>query len=131
MGRRRHKRNSSQQVDTTEMIEHTIQVTKPSAVVQQQRPSIIQNIMQGPNSYHMSYDELLTYQKKLEAKGYKIGARVSTNYGMKGYIHSFRSFHINGITQLNNTKPSVMYVHYDGVQEPSTVLYSETELTPL
>ena len=50
---------------------------------------------------------------------------------MKGYIHSFRTFHINGITQLNNTKPSMMYVHYDGVQEPSTVLYSETELTPL
>lgn len=127
-------RQVEQEPDTSIMIEHSI--TKYKAKEPSYGGNFRENYSQGnnyssgpPQPSSRSFwpkEKYNTYLKSLEEKGFKIGTRVITKYGIAGMIDHYTDCPDGGMTFYGTEVPSIMHIRRD-IGE-SNLLYNELEL---
>lgn len=123
---------------SSNMIEHSI--NKYSIVIptytppaQPIRPAWMDNpvgraiIPANGGRQYWSQQRCLEYKMDLIAKGYCIGAEITTKYGIKGTIAEFREIPVLGLDFAGYNTPNMFMIKRENVTH-SSLLYNEEEL---
>jgi len=124
MGRKWRTLITPKEVD---MIEHSITKYKPAPNVVVPYVSNVRSLQPISASKYYTKSTYDAYILSLNMKGYVIGRKVTTTWGIEATIHRFFDCPAQGQLFYTNDKPDVMYILRDGV-EYTAIAYSEDEL---
>jgi len=128
---RKWKRQQVIQLDTTDMIEHSINRYETKVIPaythtpQTFQRSALVTVPNGQQFY--SKEKYDAYIKDLKARGFDAGVEIVTKYGVPGKIGRFLECPMHGIAFYTDAKPNVMYIMRHN-NDYTSIAYNEDEI---